>query len=32
MAKGLTYKAAGVDMDAGEQIVENIKAAVERTQ
>ena len=32
MAKGLTYKAAGVDMEAGDQLVDEIKSAVERTQ
>jgi phosphoribosylformylglycinamidine cyclo-ligase len=32
MAKGLTYKASGVDADAGDQLVEDIKSAVERTQ
>jgi phosphoribosylformylglycinamidine cyclo-ligase len=32
MAKGLTYKAAGVDMEAGDQLVDQIKSAVERTQ
>ncbi len=32
MAKGLTYKAAGVDMEAGDQLVDEIRSAVERTQ
>jgi phosphoribosylformylglycinamidine cyclo-ligase len=32
MAKGLTYKSAGVDMEAGDQLVDEIRAAVERTQ
>jgi phosphoribosylformylglycinamidine cyclo-ligase len=32
MAKGLTYKAAGVDMEAGDQLVDQIRSAVERTQ
>jgi phosphoribosylformylglycinamidine cyclo-ligase len=31
MAKALTYKAAGVDMDAGDRLVDEIKAAVLRT-
>jgi phosphoribosylformylglycinamidine cyclo-ligase len=31
MAKGLTYKAAGVDMEAGDALVDQIKSAVERT-
>jgi phosphoribosylformylglycinamidine cyclo-ligase len=32
MADPLTYKAAGVDMDAGDQLVEVIKSVVRRTQ
>jgi phosphoribosylformylglycinamidine cyclo-ligase len=31
MARGLTYKDAGVDMEAGDQLVEDIKSAVKRT-
>jgi phosphoribosylformylglycinamidine cyclo-ligase len=31
MAKGLTYKDAGVDMEAGDQLVNEIRQAVERT-
>jgi phosphoribosylformylglycinamidine cyclo-ligase len=31
MANGLTYKAAGVDMEAGDQLVEQIKSACKRT-
>ncbi len=31
MAKGLTYKAAGVDMEAGDALVDQIRSAVERT-
>jgi phosphoribosylformylglycinamidine cyclo-ligase len=31
MSKGLTYKAAGVDMEAGDQLVDEIRSAVERT-
>ena len=31
MAKGLTYKAAGVDMEAGDQLVDDIKSACLRT-
>ncbi len=32
MAKGLTYKEAGVDIDAGDELVDIIKSAVRRTQ
>ncbi len=32
MATNLTYKDAGVDIDAGEELVERIKAPVKRTQ
>ena len=31
MTKDLTYKEAGVDMEAGDQLVEEIRSAVERT-
>ena len=31
MASNLTYKDAGVDIDAGEELVERIKAPVKRT-
>ncbi len=31
MAKGLTYKAAGVDIEAGDRLVERIRSAVRRT-
>jgi phosphoribosylformylglycinamidine cyclo-ligase len=31
MGKGLTYKAAGVDMEAGDLLVDRIRSAVERT-
>jgi len=31
MTRGLTYKAAGVDMEAGDGLVEDIKSAVKRT-
>ena len=29
--QGLTYRDSGVDIDAGEQLVENIKPAIKRT-
>jgi len=31
MSKGLTYRAAGVDMEAGDRLVDEIRSAVERT-